>query len=235
MGNLICWISLVTGLGCGDDFLSSLPEVQAIAVCVKPTNGWEEAPGPTTEVSITGQVTERGVGDDGVGCFDPPFVGWGAPASGAKWGRIDDAGQSWTVAVLMDGLSFPDVGSDVAVTFAHARGGFSPSTGNFLLQESGSTRAWMGLGAGLDDLVLPDTLQSVSRGKTVYREEDECGTWEAFEIEVRTLEDVVTLEYGEQETEDDDVLFHGGYRHDLGKSSCPDWFVADVSLGWRVK
>ena len=221
--------------GCDDGLLDALPQAQNLAVCVIPDGGWDQAPGnETVELSLSGMVVERGAGPVPNGCFEPPLVGWGGSSSAAQWLRLEDGGQRWTVGVVMDGFAAPPAGAEVSLSLSHAHGAFGPAFGNFVLNDGGGTRAWLALGGDIGDLVLPPPIEAVRQGKVVYRENDDCGTWEAYEIEVNTATDVVVLEYGERESEDDAVLFHGGFVHDTGgKTSCSDWFVADLRMGWR--
>jgi len=222
-------------LGCDDGLLDELPAPQPLAVCIAPDGGWNPAPDvELIEESLSGRVTDTGRGTPPDDCFTPPLVGWGVGTSEASWFRIEDDSSVWTVGVVMGGFAAPPIDTDVEVRFSHAHDGFGPAFGDFALTDPGGLRAWLGLGGDVGDLALPSVIEDIRRGKTVYRTNDGCGTWEAFELEVKTSTDVVTLEYGEAEGEDDAVHFHGGYKHDTGtKSACSDWFVAELSVGWR--
>ncbi|MBT8495412.1 MAG: hypothetical protein KJO07_20355 [Deltaproteobacteria bacterium] len=223
-------------LGCDDDFFDELPDTEAMAVCLAPsgTASLPVNPEPVV-VTISGTVEASGIGMPPDGCFEGPGASrWGAPAARTAWFRVFDDSDGWTVGVALDDVERIAEGRQVSFDYRFAFGGFSPEIGSLAVSDDRGLRVYVGRGGDVDDLRLPDEIIEVERGATVYRQEDECGTWEAFELEVRTRSDGrETLEYGEEEDHGGSTLYHGGYRQDRGKTDCADWFISDLSLAWQ--
>jgi hypothetical protein len=229
-------LSLLTALGCGEDFYDELPHVEKMAACLAPsgTASLPAVPEPVV-VSVSGEVEASGVGLPPDGCFEGNDAArWGAPGTDIAWFRVFDGTDGWTVGVSLDDVGRISDGRQVSFDFRYSFAGFGPEIGSLEINDARGLRVYLGRGGDVDDLRLPDKILEVERGATVYRQQDDCGTWEAFEIEVKMVEDGrETLEYGEEEDHDGGTLYHGGYRHDRGKTDCADWFIADLSMAWQ--
>ncbi len=234
-GVVLLWVAFASGCLRG-----TRPETPALSACVVPVGGWapgEEYPDMPLGLGLSGVVMEAGDGDAPDGCFDGWAVAGAPPGAGdrgaAWWFRaMGSDGRPWTVGVHLPGVARSvDTTTEIAGDWYYEWGGFSPDIASLALYDASTALlAWIGEGGALGELDLPPLDVLLEQGGAVYRDSDECGTWEGYDLEVIGDDGGVTpLPYGGSADLGAITFWHGGFDRTTETSDrCSDWFVADV-------
>jgi hypothetical protein len=221
---------------CNSGLPNEAPRVQELSACIAPEGGWQPGEGANVgeplSVSTTGTVTESGSGAVPDGCFDGAYLGYiASPTLDAKWFKVDDGVDTWTVGVRMTEYVAPISGEGVTVAFEHVLGGFGPDVGSIQIDANGGRSTWLGIAGGLLQLATGDAL-ALSEGEAVFERSDDCGEWRGYDLQVALGGATYPLPYGEVITAGTDYVVHGGYEQSTGEGvQCADWFVANVRVG----
>lgn len=184
----------------------------------------------TLAAEVSGTVTTVGVGNLPDACVAE--LGNGQDVDDAVVVEIlGDDGGTYTAAWGVPGVTEAPVavGAVVSLDLSYTFGEFGPDVGHVMLD--GGRLAVAEAGA-LDDLVVPEGVV-VTEGEARCTEEDDCGTWSKYDVDVAVGGEQVGVRYGEAGEVGGVQIAHGGYeRQAQGQGGlCPDWFVAHVTLG----
>ncbi len=108
-------------------------------------------------------------------------------------------------------------------------GEFGPDRGSVRVEEDGTLVALVATGGNRDD--LPDDLDA-SESQVRCTEDDGCGVFSKYDLNVMFGDDTANVRYGESAAIGAARVVHGGYEQAAPSEggTCPDWFVAHVTL-----
>lgn len=190
------------------------------------------------ELAVTGTVTSVTTGPFPEEC-DIRFGLWRADDDADDDALLlvisDPEGVLTTVGIVMPDLEAPmAVGDTVSLDLGHTEGGFGPDVGwAALTDEMGVEQVVVGL-AGTEAGVRTPADLRIGGGHVRCTQADPCGIWSAYDLDVEADGVVASLPYGETGRVGGWTVTHAGFERQLEGAdvSCPDWFVARVSVGF---
>ncbi|MFN7142905.1 MAG: hypothetical protein ACK4YP_03955 [Myxococcota bacterium] len=186
----------------------------------------------TLEVAVTGVVVDVATGARPEGCLVD--VGNGQTGEGLVVTVEDGAGARYVVSFAVPGLAAPvAVGDPVALDLLYVYGEYAPDVGHARLSDStGAPRVVVTEAGSLETLVLPDGV-SVAEGASRCTEDDGCGVYSKYDLDVAVGDDAGGVRYGEEAALGGYRVVHGGFELQAeGQTDvCPDWFVAHATVG----
>lgn len=145
-------------------------------------------------------------------------------------------GARYTVGLTVPEMSgtLVAVGDTLSVSAAYTFGEFGPNLGVVRLEKAGTTVVLVATGGELTD--LPDDLDA-SEGAVRCTEDDGCGVYSKYDLNVQFGGDSTSVLYGESATLGAARVVHGGYEQAAPSQggTCPDWYVAHVTLAVVVE
>lgn len=208
-----------------------LPEPPAVGACFG--NPGLAYPGyGTADLAVTGTVTSVTTGPVPEAC-DVGFFDLATRDADALLLVVTDAeGVETTVGLVAPDLGEPvAVGDPVSLDLHYVFGDFGPDEGRVVLTDAaGVERVVVSVAGTVADLATPTDLL-LEQGTLLCVQEDECGSWSAFDFLVTVGTEEAPVPYGGEASVGPWRVIHAGDEHQTPdtQSGCPDWFVAHVA------
>jgi hypothetical protein len=185
----------------------------------------------TLEADVEGRVVSIAAGSRPDACLVD--VGNAQVGEGVVVVVEDGEGLQYTVSFDVPELADTLVAVDdvVHLTAAYTFGEFGPDVGVVsLTSEGGGIHALVEEAGSVD--TLPSSIVTVTEGDVRCTEDDGCGVFSKYDMDVAVGDETVTVRYGEEAALEGGRVVSGGLERaaeDQG-DVCPDWFVANVTL-----
>lgn len=207
----------------------SLPEPPPVAACFGSADivweGWG-----TAATAVSGTVTSVTRGPFPVDCD----VRFGGVTDGEALVLVveDAGGASTTVGLVAPGLGDPvAVGDTVALDLSYTFGEWGPDLAWAVLSDEAGERVVVATAGSLEEVRVPAGA-TLAEGRRRCTEDDGCGVWSAYDLDVAVGGAEASVPYGEEADVGGWHVAHGGLElQEEGQTgTCPDWFVAHASV-----
>lgn len=207
----------------------ALPEPPPVAACFGGDDVAWEGYG-TVATALSGTVMSASHGPFPADCD----VRFGGLVDGdALLLVVEDAAGGRVVAGLVaPGLGDPvAVGDTVGLDLSYTFGEFGPDLAWAVLSDEAGERVVVATAGSLEEVRTPEGV-TLAEGDTRCTEDDGCGEWSAYDLDVAVDGDAASVPYGEEADVGGWHVVHGGLeRQAEGQmGTCPDWFVAHASV-----
>jgi len=199
---------------------------------VQPVGGWQDGTIYDTKrsVQLSGTITAVATGPVTGGCFQSAASSGSEIVALAVRTQADGGTTDWNVEYQVPANNVVwTVGEHIDVAYTASGGGWSPVISSLTLNFGQAVDVYIGVGSDVAD--LSDVPLSFRQGSAICLENDECGDWSSYDLEVKDTSGWTSVPYGATTSVGGYRIIHGGLSKQLNSSTrCADWYVSSVRI-----
>ena len=199
---------------------------------MQPAGGWQDGTIYDTKrsVQLSGTITAVATGPVTGGCFQSAASSGSEIVALAVRTQADGGTTDWNVEYQVPANHVVwTVGEHIDVAYTASGGGWSPVISSLTLNFGQAVDVYIGVGSDVAD--LSDVPLSFRQGSAICLENDECGDWSSYDLEVKDTSGWTSVPYGATTSVGGYRIIHGGLSKQLNSSTrCADWYVSSVRI-----